>query len=443
MSQKIVLVFPHIDDEKEHHHIPLSALSVSAPLQRLGVPFEIFDQRVEAPERLDALLAEAFVVGVTMFTGFQTHCGYEILKKAKEVRPGVITVAGGPHITALPEQAAEDPYVDYAVAGFGEAPFYELLVELLEKGHINGHHIPGLYHKAQSDLSFTPTTRKFDTEFWDPLPYGKIDIHNYINEATRRVMYVAHYGCPARCTFCATTHYRKWTPKPIEFVRDDISHLYEHYPFEEMCFFDATLFTRKDRVGAVIDCLDPYPGTRWMADARAVELNKYSTDDLIEIRDKKADLQFLIVGLESGSQIIAEDVMKKGRKHLDMFRTVAHRMREAEIQLMSGLIFGIPGETTEDLKKTMDYIWEVRAIHPDFKLSTTFFRPLPGTERYDVVERKGHLPQRTLAEWAAIGKSSHFKYNEWMDVPWMDPGEKEKYRKLHAEFMDQHADILE
>jgi anaerobic magnesium-protoporphyrin IX monomethyl ester cyclase len=443
MSQKIVLVFPFIDDEKEHHHIPLSTLSVSAPLQRLGVEFEIFDQRVEAPERLDALIEDAFLLGVTMFTGFQTHCGYEILKKAKKARPGIITVAGGPHVTALPAQAAEDENIDYAVAGFGEAPFYELMVELLERGHVNGHHIPGLYHKAQSELCFTPTTRKFDGEFWDPLPYEKIDINNYINAATNRVMYVAHYGCPARCTFCATTHYRKWTPKPIEFIEKDLEQLYAHFPFEEMCFFDATLFTRKDRVGAVIDCLDPYPGTRWMADARAVELNKYSTDDLIEIRDKKAELQFLIVGLESGSPYIAEEVMKKGKKHLDMFRTVAHRMHEAEIQMMSGLIFGIPGETTEDLKKTIDYIWEIRDIHPAFKLSSTFFRPLPGTELYDVVEKQGFIPQKNLAEWAAVGKTSHFKYNEWMDIPWMEEGEKARYRKLYDEFTDQHADILE
>ena len=443
MSQKIVLVFPHIDDEKEFHHLPLSALSVSAPLQRLGVDFEIFDQRVEAPERLDALLQEAFLVGVTMFTGYQTYCGYEILKKAKRVRPGVITVAGGPHVTALPEQAAADAFVDYAVAGFGEAPFYELMVELLENGQVNGHHIPGLYHAESTGLLFTPTTRKFDGEFWDPLPYGKIDIDRYINEATKRVMYVAHYGCPARCTFCATTHYRKWTPKPIEFVRNDIEYLHGYFPFEEMCFFDATLFTRKDRVHAVVDCLEPFPGVRWMADARAVELNKYSTEELIEIRDKKADLQFLVVGLESGSQYIAEDVMKKGKRHLEMFQVVAHRMHEAGIRMVSGIIFGIPGETVEDLSKTTEFIWKIREIHPAFKLSTTFFRPLPGTELYDVVKEQGFVPHQTLADWATVGKSSHFKYNEWMDIPWMEEKEKERYREQYDEFMDQHAEILE
>ncbi len=448
MSGKIVLAFPHIDDGKQYHHLPLSTLSVAAPLERLGVDYEIYDERVDDPERLKTLLEDAFLFGVTMFTGFQTHRGHALLKQAKERHPSIVTIAGGPHVTALPFQTADDPYVDYAVGGFGEAAFFEFVARILDHGGLDGCHIPGLYHANGSDVSLapsttTPPTRKFDGEYWDPLPYHKIDVSRYINKQTERVMYVAHYGCPARCTFCATTHYRKWTPKPIELVRRDIATLYEHYPFKEMCFFDATLFTRKDRVREVIDCLDPFPGTRWMADARAVELNKYSTQDLIEIRDKKAELGLLVVGLESGSPHIAEVVMKKGKKHLDMFRTVAGRMHEAGIMMMSGLIFGIPGETTEDLRKTIDYVEEIRAIHPALKLSTTFFRPLPGTELYELLDGQGHIAPKSLEDWAAVGGSSHFKYNEWMDIPWLEDDEKARYRKLYDEFIDRHGDILE
>ena len=448
MTKKIVLAFPRIDDGKEHHHLPLSILSVAAPLARLDVSYEIYDERVDDPSRLEALLKDAFLLGVTMFTGFQTHQGYAILKQAKENHPDIITIAGGPHVTALPLQTAEDQYVDYAVSGFGEATFYEFVSQILDKGCLNGSHIPGLYQDDgdgifPESLEMSPPTKKFDSTFWDPLPYHKIDINKYINKQTERVMYVAHYGCPARCTFCATTHYRKWTPKPIEVVRRDIATLYEHYPFKEMCFFDATLFTSKQRVREVIDSLDPYPGTRWMADARAVELNKYSTEELIEIKEKKADLSFLIVGLESGSTYISEVVMKKGKKHLDMFRTVAGRMHDAGIKMISGLIFGIPGETTEDLRMTIDYIQEIRTIHPAFRLSSTFFRPLPGTELYELLEKQGHIAPKSLKDWAEVGSSSHFKYNEWMDIPWMEEKEKAEYRKMYDQFIDRHGDILE
>ncbi len=84
------------------------------------------------------------MVGVTMFTGYQTHCGYKILKHVRETHPRIITVAGGPHVSALAVQTIEDDHVDYAVAGFGEAPFYALVAELLEHGDLNGHVIPGL-----------------------------------------------------------------------------------------------------------------------------------------------------------------------------------------------------------------------------------------------------------------------------------------------------------
>lgn len=444
MSKNVLLVFPRIDGEKEYHHLPVSALSVAAPLVRLGIDFEIFDQRVDDPARLDELLDDAFMVGVTMFTGYQTHCGYEILKKVRKSHPDIVTVVGGPHVTALPQQTVADPNVDYAVSGFGEATFYELVLELATKGHLNGTPIPGLYAKNAPDFGFAPASKKFDTALWDPLPYHKINVDNYINEHTKRVMYVAHYGCPAKCTFCATPHYRKWTPKPMEFVRKDLAALHDAFAFEQVCFFDATLFTDKKRVNDIVGLLDSeYAGVTWMGDARAVELNKYSTEELIEINNKKVNLSFLIVGLESGSQRIAEEVMKKGLKHLDMFRGVAQRMHDAGIKMISGLIFGIPGETAEDIKRTIDYIWEIREIHPAFRLSSTFFRPLPGTELYQLLDGQGYIEPKSLEDWAAAGQSTHFRYNEWMDVPWMPETEKKEYRKMYEVFRQEHGEILE
>ena len=108
MSGKIVLCFPRIDLEKEHHHLPLSTLSLAAPLERMGIDYEIYDERVDEPSRLDTLLEDAWMVGVTMFTGYQTHCGYKILKHVRETHPRIITVAGGPHVSALAVQTIED-----------------------------------------------------------------------------------------------------------------------------------------------------------------------------------------------------------------------------------------------------------------------------------------------------------------------------------------------
>ncbi|MCH7691864.1 MAG: B12-binding domain-containing radical SAM protein [Proteobacteria bacterium] len=442
MSGKIVLCFPRIDLEKEHHHLPLSTLSLAAPLERMGIDYEIYDQRVDEPSRLETLLEDAWMVGVTMFTGYQTYCGYEILKQVKQSHPNIITVAGGPHVSALAAQTIEDDHVDYAVAGFGEAPFYALVAELLEHGDLNGHVIPGLYRKDNSELIFLPTDKKFAGDNWHQLPYHKINVENYINEATKRVMYVSHYGCPAKCTFCATPEFRKWTPKPIDLVRKDLANLHDQYPFEELCFFDATLFTRKERVFDIVKLLDDYPNIKWLADARAVELNKYSTEEMIEITNRDAELSFLVVGLETGSQYIAEEVMKKGLRHLEMFKTVAYRLDRAGIKMVSGLIFGIPGETVEDLKKTIDYIWEIREIHPAFRLSSTFFRPLPGTELYDLLDLKGFIQPTSLEEWAEVGAESHFEYNTWMDIPWMEEGQKVEYRKVYEEFRNQHGEIL-
>lgn len=445
---KIVLAFPRIDQGKEHHHLPVSTLSLAAPLEAEGFDYAIWDERVDPVSEFDDYIKDAEILGVTMFTGYQTHCGYDIIKKAKEANPGLIVVAGGPHVTALPQQTADDPYVDFAVEGFGEETFLRLLETLASGGDFDATFIPGLYRSRDtmakdlkiSDLSVVK--KKFNHDYWRPLPYHKIDVNRYINPETARVMYVAHYGCPAKCTFCATPHYRKWTAKPLDIIKKDLEHLWSTFNFKEMCFFDATLFTRKDRVNDIIDLLDPYPNTTWMADARAVELNKYSTQDLVNIRDKRAELDFLIVGLESGSDHIAENVMKKGKKHLEMFTTVTKRIHEAEIDMISGLIFGIPGETADDVYRTIDYVSHIRDIHPTFRLSSTFFRPLPGTELYDLLDDTGYIAPSSLAQWADFGAESHFKYNEWMDIPWLEEGKKDVYRKAYEKFQETHHEIL-
>ena len=54
-----------------------------------------------------------------------------------------------------------------------------------------------------------------------------------------------------------------------------------------------------------------------------------------------------------------------------------------------------------------------------------------------------YIKPKSLADWADVGASSHFKYNEWMDIPWMPESEKKKYRKQYEVFREEHGDILE
>jgi radical SAM superfamily enzyme YgiQ (UPF0313 family) len=448
MKKKVLLIFPKMEVQKDYHHLPLGCLALAASLESLGVDYDIFDERVESDSDIFDHFSDYYIVAVSMFTGYQTHRGHYWLKMVRKYNPEAITIVGGPHVSALPEQTVASPLVDYGVVGYAEKSFSDLVINIFRattRANALGFQLPGVYFKdftKNAIVQFTPAPKRHKHISWSVLPYHRINIERYINPATRYVMYVSQYGCPARCTFCATHETRKWTSKPLSIVYKDLDVLDSLTNFRRLWFSDATLFTTHNRTMELIDHLDHrFNGREWCADARAADLMRYSDDDLSKIRSCRAYLHQVVVGLESGSSQFAESVLKKGSGHLKTFFDIAKRTHAAGIDLLSGVIFGFPGETIDDLIQTTKYIREIRRVHPKFKISTTFFGPLPGTELYDVVREKGYLQINTFEEWAEYGEHSHYKYNQWSNPPWFSENEAKVYIEGYRRFMEEHGDI--
>ncbi len=447
MAGKVLLVMPRIEKYKDYHHLPFGILALASVLEQIGVAYDIFDERVDDVANLDKTIGDYSIVGVSMFTGFQTSRGIHWLRYTREQNPSAITIAGGPHVSALPEETAASPLVDFAVAGYAENSFGRLVEAIIQENgdieRVAAAKIAGVYSKVGDTISSMPTPRRYTDLEWGTIPYQRVNIPAYLNPASKLVMYVTQYGCPALCTFCATPETRKWSSKPLDLVFEDLDKLDELTNFQQLWFADATLFTVRPRTMELVAHLDDrYNGKQWIADARALELIKYSDDDFLAIKKCRADLTCLVVGLEFGSARLAEGIVKKGRNHLKNFAEVARRLHNAGIELTSGVVFGFPTETPSDLELTRKYITEIRKIHPNFKISTTFFRPLPGTDLYDLVKDTNFIGARCLEDWENIGQDNHYQYNQWMDVPWMAASEKAEYARGYEAFVQEHGDIM-
>ena len=419
MKRKILLIMPKLEPYKDHHHFPFGCLALAASLETLGLDYDIFDERVASDLEILPRLGDYAIVGVSMFTGYQTHRGHYWLTVVRKYNPEAITVVGGPHVTALPEETARSTLVDYAVAGYAESAFGNLMLNILateERSKALNFQLPGVYSKSSSDskgIAGMPTPKKYSDIPWAPLPYHRLNMASYINPETRLVMYISQYGCPALCTFCATPETRKWTSKPLPIVYEDLDTLDRLTDFRRLCFYDATLFTNRTRTMELVAHLDTrFAGREWVADARAAELIRYSEEDLKELRNCRMNLLMVVVGLESGSVRLTEGPIKKGRGHLRNYYEIAKRTSAAGINLLSGVIFGFPGETIDDLNETTRFVREVRKVHPNFRISTTFFGPLPGTDLYNLVREQGYLNINSFEDWAAYGEKNHFFYNQ-------------------------------
>jgi anaerobic magnesium-protoporphyrin IX monomethyl ester cyclase len=127
---------------------------------------------------------------------------------------------------------------------------------------------------------------------------------------------------------------------------------------------------------------------------------------------RRAGAQIVWIGAESGSQKIL-DAMEKGTR-VEQIYTAARRLHAAGVRVAFFLQFGYPGETLEDIEKTLQMVRDCRP--DDIGISVSY--PLPGTRFYDQVK-------------AQLGAKQNWVDSRDLDMLYQGPFSTEFYRKLH------------
>jgi radical SAM superfamily enzyme YgiQ (UPF0313 family) len=127
---------------------------------------------------------------------------------------------------------------------------------------------------------------------------------------------------------------------------------------------------------------------------------------------KKAGCKTVWVGAESGSQKIL-DAMDKGTK-VEQIYAAAERLRRHGIEVCFFLQFGYPGETDEDIDKTLKM---VRDCQPD-DIGISVSYPLPGTRFYERVKNE-------------LGEKRNWEHSNDLELMFPGPYQPDFYRQLH------------
>ena len=99
---------------------------------------------------------------------------------------------------------------------------------------------------------------------------------------------------------------------------------------------------------------------------------------------KSSGLKTLYYGVESGSQRVLE-LMKKGIT-LKQAEDAVKSAKNVGLQVLTSFILGYPGETEEDMNKTIDFSLKLDSDYSQYSILT----PFPGTPIYDELLNK-HL----------------------------------------------------
>jgi radical SAM superfamily enzyme YgiQ (UPF0313 family) len=391
---KILIIFPRLEEHKDYHYMPISALCVASKLLADGHKVKIHDERIKPLEKFDTEWPNKIMI--TAYTGFQIADAYRLVKVIRHkywVSKKIIL--GGPHATIFGQSCVEKGMIDDVWTGYAERGEFDMPWNLIAD-----------------------------------------NINDYINPKTERFIYISSYSCPGQCTFCAQKTRRELCFLPLDKVERDIDNLMKLYPFKECVMFDATLFTKPERLREISRILGNHD-LKWICDSRADEVCKITPNIMNGVIAH--GLKQLTVGLESGSQRIIE-IMNKGTNYLQQFKLAAKFLSIFDIKLVSGVIFGCPGETPDDLLQTIDYIKEIKSINPNFYISTTFYKPLPDTKMSDMCKPYGYTEPDTLEGWAERGAEGHYQYNAWDDAPWIE--NKSEYKAIYDEFIQNNKELL-
>lgn len=286
-----------------------------------------------------------------------------LIRDLKQVLPGLKVILGGPEVGARPLQLlAEEPAVDYVIAGEGEASLPQLLAAL-RRPEIGP--IPGVY--GRDPLAANCPARPLPVE---DIPLAYADREQLADLAHKLVYVETSRGCPFRCSYCLSAG------DPLRFfpldrvLRELGTLLAAEVPLIK--FVDRTFNADTSRTLTIMRFLLQHNrSSRFHFEICADLL----TEDLLSFLERVPTGLFQFeIGVQSTDRETLERIGR--RTQWDKLAANVRRLRQADnIHLHLDLIAGLPGQTLEQLGRSFD---QVIGLAPH-QLQLGFLKALPGT----------------------------------------------------------------
>ena len=378
---------------------------IAAVLEQEGHRVQAIDQFtygmsvVEMMEQVRAFRPD--VLGIGMLTP-SAPVSLAIANQTKAALPNCKVVVGNVHADIFFKEILTTSAVDFVVHGEGEYTIAEL-VQAFERGQTDYSSIQGISYVDEGTGEVVKTAARPVIEDLDALPYPAWHLFPYTRygllpfaDVARPVLSMTgSRGCPYRCEFCSLlytgSNYRK--RDPIKIV-DEYEYLHERYGVKQIGFVDPIFPLNKKILFQFCEEImrrGLQKKVVWLSETRVDRLDRESLRIM-----RASGCRRILLGVESGVDLLLENVNKTFTT--ETTRRAVRLMREEKIESVGLFMIGLPGETPEMTRQTIDF---AKSLDLDFaKFAITV--PFPGSQMFEELRREGRLDRDDWENWTTF-----------------------------------------
>ncbi|NRT35613.1 B12-binding domain-containing radical SAM protein [Clostridium beijerinckii] len=302
----------------------------------------------------------------------------DVMNRAVEIskefqKRGVKVIAGGIHITADPEGAANS--FDAIIIGMAERVWEKVLKD------VENNSIKKIYYDMENIRG---------NEIVSP-DYGMIDNKKYLYTniiSTSR-------GCPFKCDFCYNScakSIKTYINRPIEDVIKDIKVLKtKHIMFIDDNFIGNPKWTKE-----LLKEIKPLK-LKWNA---AVTSNIVDMPELLD-EMKGSGCQSLFIGFESINSKSIESVHKI-QNSVSRYEKLVDEIHKRGIMINASFVFGLDEDDAEIFNSTLEWIVKNKIE----TVTSHIMTPYPGTKLYASLLKENRIVDHNLSNY----NTSHVVY---------------------------------
>jgi anaerobic magnesium-protoporphyrin IX monomethyl ester cyclase len=290
----------------------------------------------------------------------------ELIERLKMQMPNLQIAVGGPEVSFEEEGSLPFP----VISGEGEKKWVEFL-ELTRK------------EETPSDETLK-RWRTYGTDLPGLIPaYLKEDFPQLKN---RIVYFETSRGCPYLCSFCLSALDKTVRYFDEASIQSQIQELISN-GIQKIKFVDRTFNLKPGRMKNLMEWLTQFKGNEFHFEVVGDILTPEILDFLKTVPPGMFQFE---IGIQTTTESVQETIQRK-QSNQKLFKTIQQLVEQDRIHFHCDLIFGLPGETIEHIRKSFSL---VMALRPH-ELQLGFLKFLPGAPINNLVEKHQYLYQST------------------------------------------------